>query len=112
MVWYGWLLLGLYLLVAVYVWRTTGWEVAAKEAREWGHSSIVDGGNITLGVLLGFVIAALWPVVVPIRVSYRKGFLLGAGHAFLRPPAYVGRERELQQRERHIAELERELGIR
>ena len=74
----------------------------------WGYWDAVRDVNddrvegMVLGVLVGLLAAAFWPLVLTV----------GLARNVLFEPRDVRRQRELDERERRIEQLEREVGIR
>lgn len=109
----GTIILVVYLLGIIPVWRKAAWVIAD------GAYDTPDGIELFVGIFFGLYVAAVWPIVVPFYVLYRRDMLTKGSFSFLSPPKHVKREQELRQREREIADkdfrirsLERELGIK
>jgi hypothetical protein len=104
----GWLIFGAYLLGYACFWRRIVWALAS----DFGPR---DNEDILFGVVLGSILTLLWPLAIPIfaiqSVVLTRQHLLMPRHV-RRQQRVEARERELLIRERHILELERELGLK
>ncbi len=91
----GWLVLAAYCAGYVYTYR---------KAYVFADDDMAprDSFDLMTNVMLGMFAAMIWPAVLLGWVLY-KGFT---------PVTPREREQQLKDRERHIANLERELGIR
>jgi len=110
----GDIILGLYGLGYVGCWRTIVYAVAEDDC----YSDKLDGGNIGFGIVMGTLLTGFWPIILVgmiFKKTYRtKSELVES----LIKPRHVKRKtrdkqrlEELQERERRVAALERELGI-
>ena len=103
-----WLVAGLYVAGYLVCWRTVCWWFATDEAM----GDPVDGEDLVFGVVLGSVVTLFWPPVaigLLIRRVYRwRG---AAVQALVIPRAHK-RRIALDERERRIKALERELGLK
>jgi hypothetical protein len=104
----GWLIFGAYLLGYACFWRRIVWALAS----ELGPP---DNEDVFFGVAAGSLLTLLWPFAVPIfaiqSVVLTRQHLLMPRHV-RRQQRVEAREHELLVRERHILELERELGLK
>lgn len=110
MVWWGWLIVGAYIIGAVQTWRVAAWVVASDDS----HGEAIGGDSLIFGLVIGAFVGAVWIVVVPLCVAYKSGALVGGGRAFVCPPPSERRkerERRLRDREARIERMERELKI-
>lgn len=103
-----WTLFGLYWLGWLLTWRVIAYRLA------WSLGE-PETDDIVFALFFGAFASLAWPIIVPFGVLHQRGLLTGGAHAFMRAPRDV-RLRESEEREReairHIAELERELGIK
>lgn len=91
-------LVGGYVIGWLLTWRTLAWRLS----HEFGESPGMD--DVVYGVIFGGVAALAWPAVIVITS--------GLAEQLMREPATTRKKRELDERERRIAQMERELGIR
>ncbi len=106
MAWYGWLALGASLTGFVLTWRRAAWLIAQDLAGQQP-----DGGEIAMGLLLGFLVAFLWPLIVPLYMLHRRGTLLGIGHALIAPPRHERKRLREEELKKRIRDLERQLRL-
>jgi len=97
-----------YVIAAGWCWRRFAWRIAWKEASQWSHPGRIDGGNVTMGLVFGGLQALVWPFVL----FAMRGVRTEAFYGFLAEPRGARRKREENERDKRIAELEREVGIR
>jgi hypothetical protein len=101
-----------YVVIATMTWRRAAWVFADKERLDpQGRFTTFE---IIWGLVLGAAFAILWPVTLAIYVIRTHGVPL-VGNRFFLPPPHVRREQEARQteeRQRRIAELERETELR
>lgn len=97
----GWIILAIYLSGYLLTWRRVVW--ALIEDVTYGKP---DGADIVCAMVLGSMANCIWPLIVvglAVRAVYRKR----EGDAlYALMPRDVRRERELDDRERRIRELE------
>lgn len=101
-----WIILAVYVIGYVLMWRTVSWAILSDVSPD-----NPDGVDICMTVLLGSLGTLLWPIILTglaVRTVYRRK----DGEAvYALMPRRVRRERELRDREKRIAAMERELGI-
>jgi hypothetical protein len=105
-------LLAGYVVIATMTWRRAAWVFADRERLD--SQERFTTFEILWGLVLGAAFASLWPVTLAIYVIRTHGIPL-VGSRFLLPPTHVRREEEARQteeRQRRIAELERETELR
>ncbi len=110
--WVVWaLLLAGYLVVATMTWRRAAWVFADKSRFE--PETPFTRFEIVWGLLVGAVVASVWPITLAIYAIHTRGIAL-LGSRFLLPPEHVRLEQETRRAEEHesrIAELERQTEI-
>lgn len=104
MTWWGWLLLGFYIVGDVICWRYMAWELA-HEGISGQHEP--EGDDVLFGVFFGGVAALVWPAVMFVRC----GLAVRGGRLLMAEPPWKRHRREMAERNRRIAQLECELGI-
>lgn len=101
-----------------------GWLIAIPRmsyviANEVNITGKVDGAEIALSLIIGSIVSIAWPIVWPGYRWYvyaQERGIRGAGLLVPPRPVRARREREeceqaLVERERHIEQMERQLGI-
>jgi hypothetical protein len=96
----GWIILGVYVIGFVPVFRRATWILAQNMA----GGRAPDGEDWAMGMVAGFCMALCWPVVL---LCYLLWQAQRNGVEFFKPPPHE--RAEIQAR--RIRELERELGL-
>lgn len=99
-----WIILAVYVVGFVFTWRRSAYVLASDVSFDRHR---ITGDDLVLGLMVGFLIACFWPIVVPGYITWQ----IVGNSAFISEPKHIKRERELEQREERIRRLERELGI-
>lgn len=100
-----WVLLALYVVVAVPVWRRAAYLLAHDVA-----SGKPTGFDIGMSLFIGSFAAMFWPFAV---VGYFLWSVSKDGHGFLKEPRTVkSRDERIRELEERNGRLERELGLR
>jgi hypothetical protein len=103
--WWGWLLLGLYLLGAVIAWRKFAYVIASSSSWSGG---CLEGEDVFMGFFLGAFGMPFWPIIWAGYAVHRRDpdySLLVA------MPRHLRREQERRKMEERIRELERDLKV-
>lgn len=105
-----------YVVGYVICWRKEAGRIAYKEAGEWGHET-PDLGNVSMGFSVALVTSMIWPILWVVRICYAK--LGNDPQALLRKVAVEPDnermrrlEREAEERERYVKNLERQLDVK
>jgi hypothetical protein len=101
-----WIIIGVYLLGYVGLWRRLAWWFAKENA-----IGGLSGEDVVVGAIMATLVCLFWPLVATgllVRAIYRRREE-DVVHAIM--PRRVRREAELREREERIERLERELGI-
>jgi hypothetical protein len=96
----GWIVLAVYVLGFLFTYRRAYLALTQWEERSSPYLR-VDTGDRAMLAVLGMTIASIWPVTL---IGY-------AVWHFATPVTPGQRKQELDERERNIARMERELGI-
>lgn len=103
----GWIIFGVYCLGYVLMWRTVVWAVT----NDMLFGSRPGGDDIVVGIFLGSLVTLIWPLIfagLAVRSIYRAR---GEDATRALMPRSVRREQELNERQKNIERLERELGV-
>jgi hypothetical protein len=104
----GWVIFGIYLLGYVLCWRTIVWFLAV----DFNGYGRMDGESIFFGIFAGSFLTGLWPVIASGIAIRRIYAWRGEDFTLALAPRREKRRLELDERERRIRSLERELGIK
>src|SRR5450631_3906594 len=101
-----------YVVIATMTWRRAAWAFADKERLD--PQERFTTFEIIWGLVAGAVFASVWPLTLVIYAVRTRGIPLLGSH-FLLPPSHIRLEQQAgrtEERERRIAELERQTEIR
>src|SRR4029077_9395219 len=99
-----WIILAVYTIGYISMWRTTVWTVGMFE--RFGDTN--DSLDVGISICFGSIINLLWPFILGFKLI--RNFY--GDNENLLMPRNVRKAKELKEREKRIAQLERELDIK